>query len=186
MRIVDLSRPFSLEDYATEHHSGTHLDAPAYALGGGKLVGDYELERFICDAALLDITHKKTGQPIDDEDLEAAEEAAGLALREGEAVILHTGTSGVSPVGESPYLSRNGAEYLEFKGVTLVGIDSGNLDNSDSSELEAHRTLLRKEILVLEGLANLRAIDMERFRLSCLPLKLSAATSPVRAVAIVE
>jgi kynurenine formamidase len=84
------------------------------------------------------------------------------------------------------YLSQNGAEYLEFKNVSLVGVDSANLDSSESAELLAHRTLLSKEILVLEGLRNLDAIDSSRFRLATFPLRLNGATAPARAVAILE
>ena len=135
------------------------------------------------DAALLDLTNKSARQPIDDEDLEAAEEAAGLALRDGESVILYTGTGASSPGG---YLSRNGAEYLEFKGVRLVGIDADSIDSAQSGEMAAHRVLLSRNILIIEGLRNLGSIDSARFRLVSFPLKLTGATSPVRAVAIVE
>ena len=184
MRIVDLSSPFTLDGFVKNPHSGTHLDSPAYALPGRKAIGDFPLERFAVDAALLDLTNKRSGGPIDDEDLEAAEESAGLALREGEAVILHT-CVGDSPV-PSRYLSRNGAEYLEFKGVSLVGVDSASIDGSEPSELTAHRILLGKDIIVLEGLSNLGAIECSRFRLASFPLMLNAATSPVRAVAIFD
>ena len=183
MRIVDLSQQFSLEEYARDRHSGTHIDAPAYALSGAKNVADFGLERFSRDVVLLDFRHKKPGQPVEDEDLEAAEESAGLALREGEAVILYTG-GGESRLQEKVYLSQNGAEYLEFKGVSLVGMDAPSIDDSESSDLPAHRTLLSKEILVLEGLRNLGAIDSPRFRLASFPLRLTGATAPVRAVAI--
>ena len=187
MRIVDLSRPFTLGVFMKNPHSGTHLDSPAYAFPGGKAIGDFPPERFIVDAALLDLTHKRPGECIDDEDLEAAEESAGLALRDGEAAILHTCASEPSPTPMSfPYLSRNGADYLEFKGVSLVGVDSANIDRSESSELTAHGILLGKDIIVLEGLTNLGTIESSRFRLICLPLRLDAVTSPVRAVATLD
>jgi len=182
MRVVDLSDKCSLEQYRSNPHSGTHIDSPAYLSSEGKTIEEFGPERFITDAVLLDLTGKP-GQPIDDEDLEAAEEAAGLAVRERESVILHTGTDVSSP---SIYLSRNGAEYLEFKGVGLVGIDAVSIDNAESAEMAAHRVLLGKDILVLEGLRNLDSIDSSRFRLVSLPLRLGAGTSPVRAVAIVE
>jgi len=180
MRVLDLSDKFSPEQYGSSPHSGTHLDSPAYLLSEGKKIEEFGPERFITDAVLLDLSHKKAGEPIDDEDLEAAEEAAGLAVREGESVILHTG------IAPSIHLSRNGAEYLEFKRVGLVGIDAVSIDNPESAEKTAHRVLLGKDILVLEGLRNLDSISCSRFRLVSLPLKLSAATSPVRAVAILE
>jgi len=183
MRVIDLSGAFSIEHYKSNPHSGTHVDSPAYLFPDGKKVEEFDLERFVSEAALLDLSHKKLGQPIDDEDLEAAEEAAGLALREGESVILYTRMGTSFPGG---YLSRNGAEYLEFKGVGLVGIDADSIDSAESVEMATHRVLLSRDILVLEGLRNLASIDSARFRLVSLPLKLTAATSPVRAVAVLE
>lgn len=183
MRVIDLSNRFSLEQYSSNPHSGTHIDSPAYLFEGGKKIEAFGLERFMTYAVLLDLTHKEAGEPIDDEDLEAAEEAAGLTVREHESVILYTGKDRVS---SGVHLSRNGAEYLEFKRVGLVGIDAVSIDNPGSAEMTAHRVLLAKDILVLEGLLNLDSIDSSRFRLESYPLKLMAPTSPVRAVAILE
>jgi arylformamidase len=179
LRVVDLSDRFSLEQYSRDPHSGTHIDSPAYLFDDGKKIEDFGLERFMTDAALLDLTQKKTGESIDDEDLEAAEETAGLGLREEESVILFTG-----PSSSDVHLSRNGAEYLEFKGVGLVGIDTANIDGPESAGSRAHNVFLSKGILVLEGLSNLGSVDSSRFRLACFPLRLSGAISPVRAVAI--
>jgi len=187
MRIIDLSKPFSLEEYRSDRHHGTHIDSPAYLSREGRKIGAFELKRFFCDGVILDLTHKKPGEPIDDEDLEAAEESAGLALREEEAVVLHTGVGDSSQFGErNIFLSQNGAEYLEFKGVSLVGIDSEALDDAEESGLSAHRVLLGKDILVLEGLCSLGAIDSSRFKLASFPLNSNAAVSPVRAVAILD
>jgi kynurenine formamidase len=183
MQVVDLSRNFSLSEYSRSSHSGTHVDSPAYLQDGMRNIGDFPLNRFICDAGLLDLRHKKAGEPIDDEDLEAAEESAGLALREGEAVVLFTG---IEEPTANVYLSQNGAEYLEFKGVGLVASDSVSVDSFDSTDLVAHRILLGKEILILEGLNNVAAVGLSRFRLACFPLKLNAGASPVRAVAVLE
>jgi len=182
MRLVDLSEQFSLQRFVVDSHSGTHIDSPARLFTSGKKVDEFDVGRFMTDAVLLDVT-ARTGQAIDDEDLEAAEEAAGLALREHESVILYTATDVSS---HDAYLSQNGAEYLEFKRVGLVGIDAVNIDSPESAEMVAHRVLLAKDILVLEGLRNLHSIDASRFTLLCFPLMVSAATSPVRAVAILQ
>jgi len=178
MRVTDLTQKFSAEQFSANPHSGTHIDSPAYLFPGGKKIGEFELERFFTEGVLLDLTEKKFGQLVDDEDLEAAEEAAGLALRERESVILHL-RSGVR-------LSRNGAEYLEFKGVGLVGVDSVSIDGAEEQGMEAHRLLLSKDILLLEGLTNLDSVDCSRFRLVSFPLKLDSAVVPVRAVAVLE
>ena len=182
MRIVDLSNALSLEKFAKDPHTGTHLDAPAYLLRSQRTINDFGLESFFSDAVILDLSHKKPGEAIDDEDLEAAEEAAGLALREGEVAIVYTG--GV--VKPHAYLSENAAQYLEFKRVRMVGIDAPSIDSSTARRLPAHLTLLRRGILVLEGLCNLGEVDLSRFRLAAFPLKVNASTSPVRALAILE
>ncbi len=190
MEIVDLTLELDLEAFLRNAHAGTHVDAPAYVFNGGKMLAEFKPEMFVGNAVVLDLRHKKPGQPIDDEDLEAAEESAGLAVREGEAVILHTGWSRSPQDGDSLekhiYLSENGAEYLEFKHVTMVGTDSPSVDPLGSANLPAHGILFRKEILVLESLCNLDKIEQPRFRLVALPLKVNASTSPVRAVAILS
>ncbi len=182
MQIVDLSIKFSLDEFAKDSHAGTHLDAPAYLLKNQKAISDFGLEYFFSDAVILDLSHTKPGEAVDDEDLEAAEEAAGLSLREREVAIIHTGGA-VKPYA---YLSENAAQYLEFKRVGMVAIDTPSIDNSTSHDLPAHLTLLSKGILILEGLCNLDEVDVPRFKLAAFPLKAKAPTSPVRAVAILD
>ncbi len=165
------------------------FEAPAYLFSGGKGIDQFGLDSFMAEAVLLDLRNKKAGEPIDDEDLEAAEERAGLALREGETVILHTGWGSSlrdMSVPAHPYLSENGAEFLEFKRPFMVGIDAPSLDPDGGKGYPAHSILMRAEILVLENLCNLEKIQQSRFPLLALPLKISGSTSHVRAVAILE
>jgi kynurenine formamidase len=187
MRIVDLTAQFSLEGFVSDPHSCTHIEAPAYLLEGGKRFDEFGLEAFVADAVLLDLTGKRPGQPIDDEDFEAAEESAGIGLREGEIAILWTGSS-VSDAGlkDHVYLSVNATEYLEFKRPIMVATDAPSLDQHGSAELPAHVTLARAGILILEGLCNLEDIQESRFRVIALPLRLNDSTSPVRAIAVLE
>lgn len=188
MRILDLTREFSLEAFLRDIHVATHIEAPGSLFTGRKTVDQFGLESFMLQAALLDLTHKKAGQSIDDEDLEAAEERAGLALREGEAVILHTasGNSNGNRIRSAnyPYLSENGAEFLEFRHPSVVGTDAPSLDPRDG--FQAHSILMRAEILVLENLCNLDKIEHPRFQLAAFPLRLKDSASPVRAAAILE
>lgn len=157
---------------------------------GGKTVDLLPPERFIGDAVLLDLTHKKPRDLIDDEDLEGAEEGVGLAVRAGEVVIIQTGWGRSSQSDEYSSshagLSKNGAEYLEFKRVAMVGVDSPNLDHPDSEDLSAHCILLGKEILILENLCNLERLKQSRFRIIALPLKVKAKVAPVRAIGMVD
>lgn len=185
MKTIDLTRRTSLGDFARGFHSGTHVDAPAFLLKDGKTIDELSPDALFRDAVLLDLAHAEPGEEINDEDLEAAEEESGLAVREGEAVILHTGWE-PEKNQQLAFLSANGAEYLEFKRVGVVGVDTPNLDGSLGNGSPAHTVLLRSEILVLEELCNLNLVEAERFRLIALPLKVNSGCSPVRAVAIVD
>ena len=188
MRIIDLTHPISKDviEISLRSHTylETRLDAPALLVGHGKTVGLLSPNCLVRDIVLLDLTHKKPADPIDDEDLEAAEERAGLTVRESEAVILQTSWRGSNR--NHPELSMNGAEYLEFKRVAMVGVDSPNLDHSNSKGLPAHCILLRREIPMLENLCNLERLDQSRFRIIALPLKVYVPASPVRAIAILD
>ncbi len=190
MRIIDLTAELSLEGFLRATHASTHIESPAYLFDDAKRIDQYELETLAKPAVLLDLTHKEPGQAIDDEDLEGAEERAGLALREGEAVLIQTNrrSSSENPAHSEnyPYLSQNGAEFLEFKRPSIVGTDAPSLDPPGSNDLLAHAVLLGAGILVLEGLCNLHEIGQPRFQLLALPLKLRASASPIRAAAILE
>ncbi len=200
MKVVDLTYESQSESlptlYGSNFHSrdshgrilATHIEAPAYLVHEGQKLSELEPRSFIGNAVLLDLSSVKAGELIDDEHLEAAEEAAGLALREGEVAIIHTGWDSRSSRPEYwlnyPALSENGAEYLAFKKVSGVGIDAANVDPAERKTLPAHSILLRNGIFVIEDLCNLNAIETERFRLVALPLKVRAATSLVRAMAL--
>lgn len=166
----------------------THVDAPGCFVEGGKSLDSFGLDSFLLKGAvLLDLSHKRAGESIEDEDLEAAEESAGVAVREGEIVILQTGWDELSRRSSStrhPFLSENGAEFLAFKHVTGVGVDTWNLDRAGNRGFPAHRILMRSGILVFESLCNLREIDQSRFRLVALPLRTKVFISAVRAVAL--
>ncbi len=202
MRIVDLSHELSSKAFLVldqlDFHSSkaenslsvTHIEAPSYLVPDGKALNHFEPASFVRDAVLLDLTHMKSKQLIEDEDLEAAEEGAGLALREGEIVIIQTGwdrnVESNDYWSSHPALSENGAEYLEFKRVIGVGVDAPNLDFPGNRVLPVHSILMRSGIFVIENLCNLSEIDQPRFQLIALPPRTKASVSTVRAVGVLE
>jgi kynurenine formamidase len=183
---MDLTLQIPLKSYLRNPLNGTHLCAPAYGFKGEGTIDQLRPEAFVTDAVLLDLTRKRPGEVIDDEDMEAAEEDAGLAVREGEAAILHTNSPAQNRVSSKhAFLSENGAQYFEFKRVGMVGIDARSL-GAATGRSSAHKILLQSNIPVLEGLCNLDQIDAARFKLVALPLRVKAPVSPVRALAMLE
>jgi arylformamidase len=73
-------------------------------------------------------------------------------------------------------------DWLHHQGVRLVGIDTPSVDPFESADLPAHRTFLKHDMAILEGL-DLSAVPDGLYELIALPLRLVGFdASPVRAV----
>lgn len=73
-------------------------------------------------------------------------------------------------------------DWLHERGVRLIGIDTPSIDLFDSKDLPSHRTVLRHDMAILEGLV-LRDVPDGVYELIALPLKLVGFdASPVRAI----
>jgi kynurenine formamidase len=183
------AHPFESEAIFLSTHTGTHVDAPSHFIKGARQLHQIEPDRLIRDAVILDLSQKKPRESIEDEDIEAAEERAGLATRENEIVLLktnwdrHFGSGGY--FSEHPGLAESAAEFIELKHVSAVGIDTPNIDHPKDASYRAHNLLLGNDILVVENLCNLSALAEPRVRFLALPLLISGVTgSPIRAVAV--
>jgi kynurenine formamidase len=107
----------------------------------------------------------------------------------GKAVLLHTGWDehfGTPEYGTgSPFLSAAGTEYLLSQGVLLVGIDSLNIDDTESGgERPAHSGLLGAGVHIVEHLTNLGSLPPSGARFTAAPPAIVGfGTFPVRAFA---
>jgi kynurenine formamidase len=167
-------------------HTGTHMDAPYHFFQKGKRINEIPVETFVTDAFLLKLK-KRTKEYIMKDDIVSFERKARIG--KGCAVIFSTGWEEHANRDDyltgNPGLSKGAAEYLATKKVSIVGIDSANIDHPDASDFAAHNVLLPKGVLIVENLCNLKKINKTKFKLVVLPLKIEGATgSPVRAIAL--
>ncbi len=114
----------------------------------------------------------------------------GLDLQ-GKAVLVHTGWEvhweTEQYFSDHPFLTRQAAEYLANAGVTLVGIDSLNIDDTADGYRPAHSILLGEDIPIVEHLCNLGQVPITGFKFFAVPIKvLNFSTFPVRAFALLE
>jgi kynurenine formamidase len=104
-------------------------------------------------------------------------------------VLLHTGWDrhfGTPAYATgAPYLTGKAAAYLIDAGAVLVGIDSINIDDGETSrERPAHSQLLAAGVHVVEHLTNLAAVPATGARFTAVPPKIRDFGSfPVRAFA---
>jgi len=88
--------------------------------------------------------------------------------------------------GEHPFIAEDTAQFLADAGATLVGIDSYNIDNTETGSRPAHSILLRHNIPIVEHLCGLRELPTEGFKFFAVPVKVrNFGTFPVRAFGVV-
>jgi arylformamidase len=156
-------------------HTGTHIDAPYHFDNEGKRVIDLPLELYNGPVMVIDVTG---AEEITSESLQG--KIKGNMMR----ILFKTSCwkdrtsfpENIVPVSPEvvPFLQKNG--------VRLIGVDMPSVDPLDSKELQAHHSLHKHNIHILEGLV-LDEVAEGEYELTALPLPLKDADgSPVRAI----
>ncbi len=163
-------------------NTGTYVDAPFHRYADGKDLSELPLESLASlDTIVIRANHTR-GRAID------ASAFQGLDFA-GKAVLVHTGWSAHWNTEEylsgHPYLTGDAAVHLREAGAALVGIDSLNIDGTDTGERPVHSELLAHDIPIAEHLTNLAALPDRDTRFFAVPVKVRAfGTFPVRAFAM--
>jgi arylformamidase len=170
---------YVLSNVALSSHVGTHIDAPAHFLKGGKTVDQYAAKEFVFFAHVVEIKDKESIEP---------KGLQNLVINSGDALLFKTmnSMSGLSTNGSFSekfvYMSEEAAYRCVDLKVGLVGIDYLSVDRYSDDDAPAHRILLENDILILENI-NLREVPEGEYTLFCPPLKIKdAEASPVRAM----
>jgi kynurenine formamidase len=164
-------------------HSGTHIDAASHYIPDGPTIDAYPLERFVLPAHVVPVA---AGE---DQAVEWPDLAAALPdSLDGDAVLLHTGWDrhwGSPRALRHPFLSAAAAAGLVARGAGLVGTDALNVDATEGGTTHAHAALLGADVLIVENLTGLDALEPGRAYLCAfVPLRIEGADgSPVRAFA---
>lgn len=161
-------------------NTGTYIDSPFHRYAGGTDLSGLPL------SSLADLD----GVVIRQKDIRAIGRAAfETAAVTGKAVLVHTGWDVHWRTDryfeDSPFLTRDAAEYLVDAGAALVGIDSLNIDDTSDGSRPAHTILLGAGIPIVEHMCNLNRLPESGFRFFAVPPRIKGFGSfPVRAFAI--
>ena len=202
MRFVDLSHPISnemttypsdpnvtivrekeihsdrtlLHQFTMGTHTGTHLDAPAHIISGGKTLDDFPLSSFTGKTVKVDINSMreldKGGEKIEGIIFES-----NWYRRFKEPEIYFGSDRPEIPI----YLVKKVIEM----GIKYFGCDLPSVDDSGSKEKPVHHALLGANIIIYESLTNLDKLPtIKPFQFYGFPLPFEGLDgSPVRAVA---
>ena len=176
---------FNVHKVTMATHHGTHVDAPRHLSNQGTPLEELDLNRFMGEGVVLDLSSKEIGSAIGRGDLEGF----SALVRPGDIVILYTGCS--KHLGESwitskyTYVDRSGAEWLVQKEVKSVGIDFFSIDQYGDKTNPAHNLLLGNGIPLIEEISSeAKHLVGKRIYLICLPIRMKAGDgAPARAIA---
>ena len=161
-------------------HTGTHVDAARHFFDDAEPVDKIDLNTLIGPAIVISFDSSLMSV--------GAADLAKHDLQGQERVLIRTRNSAFLADPEFhrdyTYLAPDGAGYLVSLGVKLVGIDYLSIEQFHSGHHRTHRTLLEKNVVIVEGL-NLQEIRPGKYDFVCLPLRLEGLDgAPARAVLI--
>lgn len=173
-------------------HGPTHVDAISHLdpREDAPTIDRMDLGLFYGDGTCLDLSHKELQSYISDRDLEEA--AAGAEVREGDVLLLYTGTYNrlhgtPDYLSQYPGLDESGSYWIAEKQIKIFGVDSPSPDNPISRTYPCHMMCRERGIAHYENLANLDRLSGKRFTFVGFPLRIREGTgSPVRAVALLD
>lgn len=169
-------------------HTGTHVDAPAHTVAGGRTIDRVGLEELVGEALVLDATSPEALQA--GERIDAARLGLDRFHEVPSIVLIRTGWDrwfGARRYFRHPHLCPEAAARLTELGMRVLGIDALNPDPTpgpgEEADFPVHEVVLGGDGLIVENLRGLDALP-ERARVGFFPLPIAGGDgAPVRAVA---
>jgi kynurenine formamidase len=184
-------------------HLGTHIDAPAHRIKGGRYLPEIPFEQYwMVQAAVINIAGKcaaNADYELTVKDLTLWEKRNGR-IPEGAWIVVNTGwykkasdpvaffNADASGTWHFPGVGKEAAAFLvEERDIKGVGLDVTSVDcgkNISTGTSTVHVILLGAGILVVENLINLDELPTKGAFLSISPLLVETASGgPVRVIA---
>lgn len=162
-------------------HTGTHVDAPAHTVAGGRTMDRVALEELVGEALVIRVPGLADRATIGVSDL------GELPERVPSIVIVDTGWAahfGTERALRHPALGVEAARLLVERGMRVLGVDTLSPDPTDAAgttDFPVHEVVLGGDGLIVENLTGLDELP-SRVRIGIFPLRLAGDGAPVRAV----
>lgn len=177
VRSIQRGEVYRLSRLGLGTHTGTHVDPPGHFVPGGAGVDRIDLEVLNGPCRVVQVDPRASS--VTDEVV------AGIPPGTSR-VLFRTANSSrwkrsLTFFPDYVGLTVEAAKSLAQRKVRLVGVDALSVENDPSETYPVHRILLRRGILILEGLL-LSEAPSGAYRLECLPLRIRDGDgSPARA-----
>lgn len=168
-------------------HSGTHMDAPLHFGINDQTIDKIPVDRLISEAWVVNLSNIQPKAIITIEHMAPVRNK----IKKGDSLLLHTGWSKRLNMDEYrnglPRIGKELAEWMGEKGVNILGVEPPSVADVNNLEevTDIHARLMRKDILIIEGLTNLDQLSKEKVTLIALPLKVKNGDgAPARVLAM--
>lgn len=166
-------------------HTGTHIDAPGHILQGRHTLDQFSVDKYIGKGTVINLVAHGSNI-IEKQSLETYSED----IAHSDFVLFYTGWDrkwGKSEYFSNfPVLSKEAVEWLCSYQIKGLGFDCISVDPVGDANMENHKIILNKEMVIIENLCNLDQLIGFSFTFSCLPLKIGNSDgSPIRAVGMI-
>jgi arylformamidase len=174
MRGIEWSH-YNMLHVSTDLHTGTHLDAMLHCVAGGKDAAALPLEHCVGPAFVIDLQHRGVKDALftPADFLPHADEIkrhGKLLIKTGWAQ--HWDTPAYHDA--FPGFSRDAATYLVGElGIHLIGVEQASIHPVD--HLDIHRIFFNREVVIVEGLANLASVPAPVVEFFAVPLNFEGA-----------
>lgn len=164
--------------------TGTYLETPAHRFKNGPSLDEVPLNKLITNAVVIKLRAKRPLEHINPQELSLFQSK----VRKGAALLISTSWDRMwykeNFVSGSPHFSREAMDWVLDRKVSILGGDIPCYDDPRESEGLVN-TLLKKGILILAPLTNLRKIKKGRVKLIALaPRIIDTCAFPCRVIAI--
>lgn len=173
-------------------HVGTHMDAPIHYGPNGTSIDNVPLAMCMGKAVCFDFTHVPDLGEIDAEDMNLAEQKAGVKVN-GHIVLMNTGIHkryypNKEMCFKHPGLTAAATHWLADRGSKLHGVEGPSTDRPIDNTYPSHRVCRDRDLAHVEWLVNLEElVGKGEFMFYAAPLKIkSGSGSPLRAFAILD
>jgi len=172
----------NLEKISMSSHFGTHIDSPFHFIDEGNTIDKINIEKLSGKTYVMEF-QKSKGETIELNEIKNHKEA----IKKHKRIIIKTGWEKKGEVFYQAYpvLSTEATQFIADQHPYLLGMDTPSPGPKGEKGNLIHKILLKNEIVILEGLTNLKEIKKEIFTMLCIPLKLYGTSgAPCRVLAL--
>ncbi|MDR3643229.1 MAG: cyclase family protein [Candidatus Doudnabacteria bacterium] len=171
---------------------GTHMDAPAHVIPGGRTIDLLKSDELVVDCIVVDVISKSYDNYLVMPEVIEEFEKAHDQIPAGSFVIFYTGWSKFWETPKKyhndhkfPGVHSSTADILVTRNVAGVGIDTLSCDRGDAG-FPVHHAILGANKYLVENIANANLLPPTGAKILVLPMNIKDATeAPIRLIALV-